>query len=30
MRQYRLRALAAFRKKAMPTWGADLSAMDFE
>ena len=25
MRQYRLRALAAFRKKAMPSWGADLS-----
>ncbi len=30
MRQFRLRALAAFRKKAMPSWGADLSALDFE
>jgi Fe-S cluster assembly protein SufB len=30
MRQYRLRALAAFRKKAMPNWGADLSALDFD
>ena len=30
MRQYRLRALAAFRKKAMPNWGADLSALNFD
>jgi Fe-S cluster assembly protein SufB len=30
MRQFRLRALAAFRKKPMPSWGADLSALDFE
>ncbi|HTX72477.1 MAG TPA: Fe-S cluster assembly protein SufB [Rectinemataceae bacterium] len=30
MRQYRLRALAAFRKKAMPNWGADLSGLNFD
>jgi len=30
MRQYRLRALAAFRRKAMPNWGADLSDIDFD
>jgi Fe-S cluster assembly protein SufB len=30
MRQFRLRALAAFRKKPMPSWGADLSTLDFE
>ena len=30
MRQFRLRSLAAFRKKSMPNWGADLSAIDFD
>ena len=30
MRQFRLRSLAAFRKKKMPNWGADLSDLDFE
>ncbi len=30
MRQFRLRSLAAFRRKAMPNWGADLSDLDFE
>ncbi|HEY9595585.1 MAG TPA: Fe-S cluster assembly protein SufB, partial [Spirochaetia bacterium] len=30
MRQFRLRALAAFRKKSMPNWGADLSDLDFD
>jgi Fe-S cluster assembly protein SufB len=30
MTNYRLRSLAAFRKKAMPSWGADLSTLDFE
>ncbi|MEI6874691.1 MAG: Fe-S cluster assembly protein SufB [Spirochaetota bacterium] len=30
MLQFRLRSLAAFRKKAMPNWGADLSAIDFD
>ena len=30
MRQYRLRALGAFRKKTMPSWGADLSSLDFD
>ena len=30
MRQYRLRALKAFRKKPMPNWGADLLRLDFD
>src|SRR5437660_1757022 len=30
MTQMRLRSLGIFRKKAMPTWGADLSVIDFE
>src|SRR5947209_20092909 len=30
MTKLRLRSLAIFRKKAMPTWGADLSVIDFE
>jgi Fe-S cluster assembly protein SufB len=30
MLQYRLRSLSAFRKKAMPDWGADLSAINFD
>jgi Fe-S cluster assembly protein SufB len=30
MRQFRLRALRAFRKKSMPNWGADLSGLDFD
>jgi Fe-S cluster assembly protein SufB len=30
MRQFRQRALRAFRQKPMPNWGADLSALDFE
>lgn len=30
MRRYRLRSLAAFRKKQMPNWGADLSDLDFD
>ena len=30
MLQFRLRALRAFRNKPMPSWGADLSALDFE
>jgi len=30
MLQFRLRSLSAFRKKAMPNWGADLSGIDFE
>jgi Fe-S cluster assembly protein SufB len=30
MRQFRLRALAAFRRKSMPTWGADLSTLNFD
>jgi Fe-S cluster assembly protein SufB len=30
MRQFRLRAYRAFLKKSMPTWGADLSALDFD
>jgi len=30
MRQFRLRALKAFRKKPMPNWGADLSGLDFD
>jgi Fe-S cluster assembly protein SufB len=30
MRQFRLRSLAAFRRKSMPNWGADLSQLDFD
>ncbi len=30
MRQFRLRALKHYRKRAMPNWGADLSKLDFE
>ena len=30
MRQYRLRAYRAFLAKPMPSWGADLSRLDFE
>jgi Fe-S cluster assembly protein SufB len=30
MMKYRLRALEIFRRKPMPTWGADLSVIDFE
>jgi Fe-S cluster assembly protein SufB len=30
MLQFRLRSLQSFRAKAMPTWGADLSSIDFE
>lgn len=30
MRQNRLRALAAFDKRILPTWGADLSDIDFQ
>ncbi len=30
MLQFRLRSLAAFDKKAMPSWGADLSAINFD
>src|SRR3982074_38905 len=30
MTAMRLRSLQIFRKKAMPTWGADLSVIDFE
>ncbi|HUX36735.1 MAG TPA: Fe-S cluster assembly protein SufB [Rectinemataceae bacterium] len=30
MLQFRLRSLAAFRQKPMPTWGADLSGIDFD
>ena len=30
MRQFRLRSLAAFRRKSMPNWGADLSAINFD
>lgn len=29
MRKFRLRALATFLKKPMPSWGADLSGIDF-
>lgn len=29
MRQFRLRSLRAFLKKPMPSWGADLSELDF-
>jgi Fe-S cluster assembly protein SufB len=30
MLEFRLRALATFERMPMPTWGADLSALDFE
>src|SRR5260370_30688827 len=30
MLKFRLRSLEMFRKKPMPTWGADLSVIDFE
>jgi Fe-S cluster assembly protein SufB len=30
MRQFRLRALEIFQRKPMPTWGADLSAIDLD
>ena len=30
MTKFRLRSLETFRKKPMPTWGADLSVIDFE
>ena len=30
MRQFRLKALDIFLKKPMPTWGADLSGIDFD
>lgn len=30
MLQFRLRALGAFRKKSMPSWGADLSGVAFD
>lgn len=30
MREYRLRALEIFLAKKMPTWGADLSSIDFD
>ncbi len=30
MLRFRLRALEAFRRRPMPAWGADLSALDFE
>lgn len=30
MREFRLRALANFEKKPLPTWGADLSAINFD
>ncbi len=30
MTQFRLRSYKAFRKKSMPNWGADLSALDFD
>jgi Fe-S cluster assembly protein SufB len=30
MLQYRLRALAAFRRKSMPNWGADLGTLNFD
>ncbi len=30
MRQFRLRAYRAFLKKPMPSWGADLSSLDFD
>jgi Fe-S cluster assembly protein SufB len=30
MRQFRLRSLEIFEKKPLPTWGADLSTIDFQ
>jgi len=30
MREFRLKSLEIFLKKPMPTWGADLSAIDFD
>ncbi len=30
MRKFRLKGLEAFEKKPMPTWGADLSGIDFD
>jgi len=30
MLRFRLRALEAFRRRPMPTWGADLSGLDFD
>ena len=30
MLQFRLRSLSAFKKKGMPSWGADLSGIDFD
>ena len=30
MREFRLRALSIFESKKMPTWGADLSTIDFD
>jgi Fe-S cluster assembly protein SufB len=30
MRDRRLRALSIFEKKPMPTWGSDLSGIDFD
>jgi Fe-S cluster assembly protein SufB len=30
MRRFRLRSLEIFRQKPMPTWGADLSGIDFD
>ncbi len=30
MRDFRLRSLAMYRKKPLPTWGADLAQIDFE
>jgi len=30
MRQFRLKSLEHFRKRPMPTWGADLSGIDFD
>ncbi len=30
MRQFRLRALQVFERKSMPTWGADLSTINFD
>ncbi len=30
MRQFRLKSLTLFEKRPMPTWGADLSGIDFD
>src|SRR5712691_6995453 len=30
MRKFRLKSLALFEKRPMPTWGADLSGIDFD